>query len=137
MDQTTAAHASEPLAFTDRESGVLCPRCRVATRFADLFGTKVVACQQCAGFLAQGDEFRYLVETLRQQYRGPDTLSGPLDANQLQYGCECPACFATMDTHAYAGPGAVVIDSCPNCKLVWLDCGELIRIKRAPGRRRR
>jgi hypothetical protein len=37
-----------------------------------------------------------------------------------------------MDTHFYAGPGNVVIDSCENCCLTWLDGGELTRIAAAP-----
>jgi hypothetical protein len=37
-----------------------------------------------------------------------------------------------MDTHFYGGPGNVVIDSCENCCLTWLDGGELKRIATAP-----
>jgi Zn-finger nucleic acid-binding protein len=40
-----------------------------------------------------------------------------------------------MDVHPYYGPGSQVIDSCPHCRLVWLDAGELAAIERAPGRR--
>ena len=37
-----------------------------------------------------------------------------------------------MDTHLYAGPGNVVIESCDTCLLNWLDRGELMRIVHAP-----
>jgi hypothetical protein len=37
-----------------------------------------------------------------------------------------------MDAHFYAGPGHVIIDSCENCCLIWLDGGELMRIVQAP-----
>jgi Zn-finger nucleic acid-binding protein len=37
-----------------------------------------------------------------------------------------------MDTHPYAGPGNVIIDSCGDCWLLWLDRGELARIAHAP-----
>jgi Zn-finger nucleic acid-binding protein len=37
-----------------------------------------------------------------------------------------------MDTHFYAGPGNVIVDSCGNCFLIWLDRGELMRIVHAP-----
>ncbi|HMP78343.1 MAG TPA: zf-TFIIB domain-containing protein [Pirellulaceae bacterium] len=121
--------------MSERGAGIVCPRCREETRFAELFGIKVVACPFCLGFMTQGCEFRHLVETLRKQYRGPNQLNGPLDALQLHHVCQCTVCGSQMDTHPFAGPGAVVIDSCPHCKLVWLDCGELLRIKRAPGRR--
>jgi Zn-finger nucleic acid-binding protein len=39
-----------------------------------------------------------------------------------------------MDTHPYLGPGHIVIDSCSECGLNWLDSGELMRIVRAPDR---
>jgi Zn-finger nucleic acid-binding protein len=37
-----------------------------------------------------------------------------------------------MDTHPYGGPGNVIIDTCENCSVNWLDHGELQRIVRAP-----
>ncbi len=37
-----------------------------------------------------------------------------------------------MDVHFYGGPGNVVIDSCEECSLIWLDRGELMRIAHAP-----
>jgi Zn-finger nucleic acid-binding protein len=37
-----------------------------------------------------------------------------------------------MDTHYYAGPGNVIVDSCDTCSLLWLDRGELTRIAHAP-----
>ena len=37
-----------------------------------------------------------------------------------------------MDTHIYGGPGNIVIDNCPACRLNWLDFPELARIESAP-----
>ena len=39
-----------------------------------------------------------------------------------------------MDAHYYAGPGNVVLDSCEDCGLIWLDRGELAHIAHAPDR---
>jgi len=36
-----------------------------------------------------------------------------------------------MDTHIYGGPGNIVIDNCPECRLNWLDHQELARITTA------
>ena len=41
-----------------------------------------------------------------------------------------------MDVHPYYGPGNVVIDTCGQCYLVWLDHGELKQIADAPGQDR-
>ena len=45
---------------------------------------------------------------------------------------DCPQCHRRMDTHLYGGPGNVVIDSCEECSLIWLDRGELMHIVHAP-----
>ena len=36
-----------------------------------------------------------------------------------------------MEAHLYAGPGNVVIDSCEECCMIWLDRGEAKRIASA------
>lgn len=36
-----------------------------------------------------------------------------------------------MDVHPYYGPGNIVIDTCVECGLVWLDHGELTRVEQA------
>jgi Zn-finger nucleic acid-binding protein len=36
-----------------------------------------------------------------------------------------------MDAHFYGGPGNVVIDSCEDCSLIWLDHGAITRIAHA------
>ncbi|MGD0548268.1 MAG: hypothetical protein ABR991_10645, partial [Terracidiphilus sp.] len=38
-----------------------------------------------------------------------------------------------MDAHFYGGPGNVVIDSCEECCVIWLDRGEARRIARSAG----
>jgi len=39
-------------------------------------------------------------------------------------------------TYPYGGPGAVTIDACDTCNVVWLDYRELTQIVDAPGRDR-
>jgi len=41
-----------------------------------------------------------------------------------------------MSTHPYAGPGVIVVDTCDQCLMIWLDYGELARVVNAPGRDR-
>ena len=44
---------------------------------------------------------------------------------------ECPGCGEQMEVHPYYGPGNVLIDSCGECALVWLDRGEIATISRS------
>ena len=39
-------------------------------------------------------------------------------------------------TYPYGGPGAIAIDACDDCNVVWLDYRELNQIVDAPGRDR-
>jgi Zn-finger nucleic acid-binding protein len=41
-----------------------------------------------------------------------------------------------MDTFEYNGPGNIVIDTCHENDLIWLDYGELSKVVDAPGRDR-
>ena len=41
-----------------------------------------------------------------------------------------------MGTYQYMGPGNIVIDTCHEDDLIWLDYGELNKVVNAPGRDR-
>jgi Zn-finger nucleic acid-binding protein len=122
------------LTLTGRGSGFSCPNCSTETQYADALGVLVIACPNCLGFLSQGKDFRMIVDTARQAYRGEE-IASPLDRLQLQVTRTCPTCQKPFETGPYAGPGTTVLDSCSDCGTVWLDDEELARIQRAPGRR--
>ncbi|MBL8888430.1 MAG: zf-TFIIB domain-containing protein [Planctomycetaceae bacterium] len=122
------------LKLTGEDAGLDCPSCNAATQLAEAGEFLVVACPQCFGFFSQSRNFNSIIEGVRKRYRGIESVQ-PLDAAQLRVARTCPACQNRFETHAYAGPGTTVVDSCANCRTVWLDGGELERIERAPGRR--
>jgi Zn-finger nucleic acid-binding protein len=43
----------------------------------------------------------------------------------------CPDCGQPMEKHGYMGIAAIPIDTCPACELVWVDAGELGRMRAA------
>jgi hypothetical protein len=73
-----------------------------------------------------------LNEALRTNLEKPPAVQQPPDPGDLKRAIQCPRCHRRMDTHFYAGPGNVIIDSCASCLLIWLDRGELMRIVNAP-----
>jgi hypothetical protein len=81
------------------------------------------------------DDFAAIVRKRRARHSGTDGESSPLNPEELKRLIRCPICHARMDVHPHYGPGAVVIDSCSRCRVVWLDQGELAAIERAPGLR--
>ena len=60
----------------------------------------------------------------------------PLDRSELHRRLACPRCGRAFDTYPHLGPGAVVVDNCPKCDLIWLDFGEMRQIVDAPGKDR-
>lgn len=120
----------------DRPTDFRCPVCVDQNlEVGKVVGSQVCFCGHCRGFVVDSESFGVLVRQLRAEFLGNDDRPTMMNQQQLEHIRHCPACAQKMNTHPYYGPGNVVIDSCPHCKLTWLDHSELAKIKRAPGRR--
>ena len=108
-----------------------CPICKVPLVDAVIAKTPILYCTQCRGMLIPMPVFQTLIEVLRVA-QGGTTIQSAGEAKDLRRKIDCPHCHHPMDAHFYAGPGNVVIDSCDECMLIWLDHGELMCIVRAP-----
>jgi Zn-finger nucleic acid-binding protein len=117
----------------DEPSETGCPVCRAAMVHAAAANIRVLFCRECRGLLVGMDDFVSLVGELRS--RNAEYLEQPraLDPGELERAVSCPRCRRRMHTHPYAGPGNIVIDNCPVCRLNWLDYRELRRVARSPG----
>src|SRR5262249_36566194 len=109
-----------------------CPGCRVLLKQARLLEHSLLYCDQCQGMLIPMKNFVRLTEDLRASRSGPPYSGRPPDLSDLERKTDCPLCGSQMDTHLYAGPGNVVIDTCETCAVHWLDRSELRRIALAP-----
>ncbi len=108
-----------------------CPVCYQPLVDGTLAKTAVLYCTQCRGFLMPMGLLADLVAELRAS-SNQDAVQTSADRDDLKRVIQCPRCNRRMDTHRYAGPGNVVVDSCDNCSLIWLDQGEITRIAHAP-----
>jgi Zn-finger nucleic acid-binding protein len=113
-----------------------CPVCGIQMVKASLNGNRMWSCKKCRGLLLPMALFTNTVFYERRKRSSPPTEKlPPVDVpKELQRKIVCPQCADPMDTHPYAGPGNVVIDNCPKCRLNWLDYRELQRILLAPER---
>ncbi len=98
---------------------------------ASLAGSAVLYCTQCHGLLMRMEVVSDLVDELRASVDRASVQTSA-DRDDLKRVIQCPACNRRMDTHRYAGPGNVVVDSCDYCSLIWFDRGEITRIAHAP-----
>jgi len=113
-----------------------CPVCKLNLNQAALDGARVYTCPNCRGLLIPLIIFGEMVKRLRARAKGPADKPQPLDLGQLKRQVNCPSCHQRMSTHPYYGPGNIIIDTCIECGLIWLDPGELRQVLDAPGRDR-
>ena len=114
----------------------LCPLCSqpLVCAFvaqASVANVPLQYCTQCHGLLMPMNVLPGLIDALKTANR-PPAVQTPPDHDDLRRAIQCPKCHRRMDTHLYAGPGNVIVDSCSDCLLLWLDRGELTRIAHAP-----
>ncbi len=115
----------------DEPAGEDCPLCKLPLAHATLSNLRIVYCSGCHGMLIPMQALEAIVDELRAG-QGAEVPQTAADSEDLRRAISCPQCHHPMDAHFYAGPGNVVIDSCEECCLIWLDRGKLMRIVHAP-----
>lgn len=132
---TAPTIGSDGVRVFEQLSGMQCPFCATELHEAAVEGHRVLHCERCNGVLTTNDEFLPIVRKMRARAKPADRTPTAIQPEELKRQVDCPNCRRTMDTHPYYGPGAVVVDTCARCHLIWLDKGELNVIRTAPGRR--
>jgi len=124
--------SNDPAEQADRTgAGLACPVCSLPLVKANIAKIPVLFCNQCHGLLLPMQVLQDLLDEVRSASTRP-AVQTPPDRGDIKRTIRCPKCSQRMDTHFYAGPGNVIVDSCDGCSLLWLDRGELTRIARAP-----
>jgi Zn-finger nucleic acid-binding protein len=113
------------------DPSLACPLCNQPLVKATIAKISVLYCSECHGLLMPMSVLPSIIDALRAGVEKP-AVQTPPDEGDLKRAIACPKCHRRMDTHFYAGPGNVIVDSCGDCLLIWLDRGELMRIVHAP-----
>lgn len=119
------------VSITTESEGRACPICSIPLMQATIGHAPLLYCTKCDGMLVAMEEFETLIAASRALPGGPIPVQAA-DPDELRHRIACPQCRRSMEAHFYGGPGNVVIDTCENCSLNWLDHGELARIAHAP-----
>lgn len=115
----------------DEPADEQCPLCNQPLVHATLAKTPILYCKKCGGMLVAMGALEDLIAELRASGQGSEAKPTAYDPDELRRTIQCPHCHRRMEAHLYAGPGNVVIDSCEECVLIWLDRGEAKRIASA------
>jgi Zn-finger nucleic acid-binding protein len=112
----------------EQPSSLNCPICHQPLVHALLDRTRVLHCSKCKGILVDAFAFFPTILFMRGRTAGLKIPIRPLQLEELKREIDCPKCNSKMDTHPYAGPGNIVIDTCNTCSLNWLDYGEFFKV---------
>ena len=116
------------------ESGALpgeleCPRCKGKLLPHTLEGIGVRVCADCAGLWMGSEQFRDALKKPPPQAMEESSGSGLRAALWEESGLRCPVCNLPMSKGHYAYSSGVIIDRCQTCKGIWLDRGELAKLR--------
>jgi Zn-finger nucleic acid-binding protein len=115
----------------DEPSGHDCPVCQTPLVHAFVAKNPIIYCTKCNGMIVAMAGLEDTIDALRAEH-GSAKAPPPPDKDDLRRKINCPQCHRPMEAHIYGGPGNVIIDSCEECCIIWLDRGELMRIAHAP-----
>jgi len=109
-----------------------CPTCARPLQTGLIEGRRVLYCESCFGVVLQHADFCAVVRERAARRAGQEPVAPrPIDPSSFQRQLKCPSCRSVMDVHPYYGPGNIVVDTCADCGLMWLDHGELTRVEQA------
>jgi Zn-finger nucleic acid-binding protein len=109
---------------------VHCPRCPDQPLQEHVIEDwKPLVCTRCGGLWIDPDSFRDAV--MRPPPPGLDQreTAGARPAIWEESPLACPACNVPMKKGNYAYSSGVIIDRCPSCRGIWLDRGELAKLR--------
>jgi Zn-finger nucleic acid-binding protein len=108
-------------------TGLSCPICNIPVVNSAIGAARMIYCARCHGMMAPMPAIEGLIDAARivGAAGAAPAASDPAD---LHRKLACPRCHHAMDAHFYAGPGNVIVNSCEDCCLLWLDRGGLMRI---------
>lgn len=105
-----------------------CPRCAKALEEEQLDELSFRCCRDCKGMLLLHTD---LIGVLEKSWHAVPREKAETTSFRVTEGWQnepkynCPDCSQTMEKYGYMGIGAVQIDRCDPCALVWLDADEL------------
>ena len=105
-----------------------CPRCAKPLEEQQLDEASFRCCRDCKGLLIQHP---MLIDVLERSWHAVLRAKAEATSFRVTEGWQnepafrCPDCNQTMEKYGYMGIGAIQIDRCDPCALIWLDADEL------------
>lgn len=116
----------DDIKHTKRGHGMNCPKCQSIMHEISFEGVVVDFCDACQGIWFDEDELAFTMELSSDI---PNIAEVEKSARTTAY--PCPRCGdpQKLDEMKFVAAKDLLIDRCPRCKGVWIDKGELPKIK--------
>jgi Zn-finger nucleic acid-binding protein len=118
----STGEAIEPLGLPGES---LCPGCRCRMSLAAMDGLLVEHCAACSGVLVSGETFAMFVRNRRAEFREAALQPVTILLDSQNRKVRCPCCRGRMNKNPSYGPDFMIIDTCTECSVVWIDCSEV------------
>jgi Zn-finger nucleic acid-binding protein len=105
-----------------------CPRCTKPLQDQQLDELSFRCCPDCKGMLILHPE---LIDVIERSWHAVPREKAETTSFRTPEGWQnapalpCPDCLQTMEKYGYMGIGAIQINRCDPCTLLWLDADEL------------
>ena len=103
-----------------------CPKCKEPLASAELHGIEVDRCSICRGVWFDQSELQSLLQLSPAELRPIRGGKQKDDANRQK--AKCPRDHSDLMRVCSAANPGVIVDTCPECRGIWLDGGELDRL---------
>jgi membrane associated rhomboid family serine protease len=114
---------------------LICPKCLSDMSAIDHQGVTIDVCPGCRGIWLDPGELAFLLGADEDLPTTPETMgTGTRYLETSTY--ICPRCQGGFDTFEYAPGTNLFIDRCKSCSGIYLDAGELKKIREINGRQR-
>ena len=110
-------------AYMGSSENMNCPKCNRPLEATRIRGTEVDHCSKCRGIWFDERELSNLLELSPTELRPIRGGKVQDDVNRIK--AKCPRDQAVLMRVSSALKPGIIVDSCPDCRGIWLDGGEL------------
>ncbi len=116
------------VSLLDEISPYSCPMCHQPLVAAAVKEVRILSCPHCRGNLIDQSKMLPILSQTKPSEATSEATHSLLNKSELARIVVCPSCQKTMRAYPYGGPGNIIIQGCEECRLIWLDFGELSQI---------
>jgi Zn-finger nucleic acid-binding protein len=107
-------------------AGNKCPRDNHKLDEGEFHEVPVMHCPECEGVLIKQLSLMKLLTEMAKELSQDISFESEIEPIEDKgANVSCPGCYSVMENYGYMGSNDVMIDSCGQCSVLWIDSNEL------------